>query len=192
MHVVLVDNVDSFAFNLVQALRVLGARVTVVPNTTEAADLASLAPTHLVISPGPGRPAAAGSCIELVQAFADRCPVLGVCLGHQCIASAFGGRIGHAPALLHGKTSPVRHDGSALFAGLPTPFEAGRYHSLVVDDVPRGLSVTAQTDDGIVMGLQHREHPVFGVQFHPESVLTPDGDQLLANFLGLGARREAA
>lgn len=190
MDVLVIDNVDSFTFNLVQALRILGARVEVHRNDaiTPGAVL-QRAPTHIVLSPGPGRPEEAGNSLAILGTMLGRVPILGVCLGHQCIAHALGGRIVRAEALRHGKTSPVLHDASGLFHGLPTPLQAGRYHSLVIDEdtLPACLRVTARTEDGTIMAVQHAEHPVVGVQFHPESVLTPDGDQLIANFLALEA-----
>lgn len=192
--VVLIDNVDSFTYNLVQAFRQLGATVTVLMHDATVDDVLELNPTHVVVSPGPGRPEAAGHSVSIIAAMADHCPVLGVCLGHQCIATAFGARVVHAPQLRHGKTSTVRHDGQGVFAGLPREFSAGRYHSLVVDEatLPESLSVSARTADGVVMALRHRTRPLVGIQFHPESVLTPDGDALLANFLALETRTAEA
>ena len=182
----LVDNYDSFTYNLVQAFRALGAEVLVYRNDEISVDEArSLEPTHVVISPGPGRPDDAGLSLEMIDAFRDRVPVLGVCLGHQCLVQYFGGEIVRAPRLMHGKTSPVTHDGSALFAGMSQPFEAGRYHSLCAEagTLPDELVVTARTDRDEIMAVRHRELPIVGVQFHPESVLTPEGDRLMANFL---------
>ena len=182
----LIDNYDSFTYNLVQAFLVLDAEVLVYRNDAiTVAEAEALDPSRLVISPGPGRPEDAGVSLAMIEAFAGRIPVLGVCLGHQCIVQHYGGRIVSAGELMHGKTSRVRHDDAAIFAGLPNPFEAGRYHSLAAErtDVPDALEVTATTDDGEVMGVRHRELDVEGVQFHPESVLTPDGPRLLANFL---------
>lgn len=182
----LIDNYDSFTYNLVQAFLVLEADVHVYRNDAlGVADAAALDPTHLVISPGPGRPEDAGVSLAMIDAFAGRIPVLGVCLGHQCIVQHFGGRIVSAARLMHGKTSHVTHDGGSLFRGLPDPFEAGRYHSLAAErgDVPDVLDVSARTDDGEIMGVRHKRLDVEGVQFHPESVLTPDGPKLLANFL---------
>ena len=192
MRLLLVDNFDSFVFNLAQAFGALGADLEVVRNDAAVAELVALQPDAVVISPGPGAPAEAGVSIEAIRTFADQVPVLGVCLGHQCIAQAFGGRVERAGVgPVHGKTSRVAHDGRTLFAGLPTPFTATRYHSLAIegDGVPDALEVTARSEDGVVMGVRHRELPVEGVQFHPESVLCPEGDQLLANFLGLVAAR---
>ena len=184
----LIDNYDSFTYNLVQAFLVLGAKVDVFRNDALSVDDAkAMRPTHLVVSPGPGRPDDAGNSLAMIEAFAGSVPVLGVCLGHQCIVQHFGGRIVSAAMLMHGKTSLVEHDGKQLFAGLPNPFEAGRYHSLAADqgEMPDALEVTARTDDGEIMGVRHRKLSVVGVQFHPESVLTPDGPKLLSNFLGM-------
>ena len=184
----LIDNYDSFTYNLVQAFLVLGAEVDVRRNDAIDVDAAlALEPTHLVISPGPGRPDDAGISLAMIEAFAPRVPVLGVCLGHQSIVQHFGGRIVQAGALMHGKTSMVEHDGNALFTDLPNPFEAGRYHSLAAEKsrMPDDLIVTATTTDDEIMGVRHRKLPVFGVQFHPESVLTADGPQLLDNFVQL-------
>ncbi|HEU4619623.1 MAG TPA: aminodeoxychorismate/anthranilate synthase component II [Gammaproteobacteria bacterium] len=182
----LVDNYDSFTYNLVQAFLVLGADVHVHRNDAiTIADARVLEPTHVVISPGPGRPDDAGLSLALIDAFAGRVPILGVCLGHQCIVQHFGGRIVSAERLMHGKTSTVRHDGATLYRSVPNPFEAGRYHSLAADRsaLPRELVVTARTEDGEIMGVRHASLAVEGVQFHPESVLTPDGPKLLENFL---------
>lgn len=184
----LIDNYDSFTYNLVQAFLVLGADVEVYRNDAIGiAEAEALQPTHLVISPGPGRPEDAGSSLGMIAHFAGRIPVLGVCLGHQCIVQHFGGRIVSAATLMHGKTSAVEHDATQLFEGLSNPFEAGRYHSLAADQglIPAELLVTARTDDGEIMGVRHRELAVVGVQFHPESVLTPQGPKLLSNFLKL-------
>jgi anthranilate synthase component 2 len=182
----LIDNYDSFTFNLAQELGELGADVRVVRNDAITVDevLADL-PDGLVISPGPGDPTAAGVSSDLIAALAGARPVLGVCLGHQCLGALYGGEVVRAPELVHGKTSPIHHDGQGVFAGLPQPFVATRYHSLVVDraSVPDVLEVTAWTADGLVMGLRHRTLDVEGVQFHPESILTTDGMDLLANFL---------
>ncbi len=184
-----VDNYDSFTFNLVQYLGELGSDVEVRRNDAVTLDwIADAAPSHIVISPGPCTPNEAGISLALIERFAGEVPILGVCLGHQAIGQAFGARIDHAAAVMHGKTSVVRHDGRGVFAGLPSQFTATRYHSLVVgaDSVPACLEVTAWTDDGgigEIMGLRHREYPVEGVQFHPEAILTEHGKQLLANFL---------
>ena len=180
----MVDNYDSFTYNLVHLLQELGADVVVRHSDEIDADMAEeLAPDRMVISPGPGRPAGAGSSIELIRHLGPTTPILGVCLGHQAIVEAFGGEIGQAQALLHGKASRVRHDGRGVFAGLGDTIEAGRYHSLAASRVPDGLEVSARTEDGEVMAVRHRTYPVDGVQFHPESVLTPKGPRLLENFL---------
>jgi anthranilate synthase/aminodeoxychorismate synthase-like glutamine amidotransferase len=186
----LIDNYDSFTYNLVQAFLVLGADVSVYRNDAlgTAAALA-LAPTHLCISPGPGTPYDAGVSMDMIRAFAGRIPVLGVCLGHQSIVEVFGGKVVRAGRLMHGKTSQVQHDGRTLFAGLPQPCEVGRYHSLIAApaSMPAQLEVSARTAQGEIMGVRHREFLVEGVQFHPESILTPEGPRLLSNFLGLSA-----
>ncbi|HVS86575.1 MAG TPA: aminodeoxychorismate/anthranilate synthase component II [Gaiellaceae bacterium] len=182
--ILLVDNYDSFTWNLAHMFGALGAEVRVLRNDEVDADSAeALAPSHLVVSPGPGRPKDAGASEEIVRRLAPTTPTLGVCLGHQAIVEVFGGEVGYARDLLHGKASPVRHDGRGLFAGLPDPFEAGRYHSLAATRIPDVLEATAHSDDGEVMAVRHRELPVVGVQFHPESVLTPDGPLLARNFL---------
>jgi len=181
-----VDNYDSFTYNLVQELGELGAVVEVARNDAfSIADVAADPPDGVVISPGPGAPKDAGLSNEVVRVLAGRVPILGVCLGHQCIAEVYGGVIVRAPELVHGKTSPITHDGRGVFAGLPQPFPATRYHSLVLDPatVPAELEVTARTPDGLIMGLRHRLLPVEGVQFHPESILTVVGMDLLRNFL---------
>ncbi len=186
--VLLVDNYDSFTYNVVQALRILGAEVIVRTNDGISVETArELHPTHLVISPGPGRPEDAGQSVALISALLDELPILGVCLGHQAIAVALGGEVTRAPELRHGKASPVYHDSRTLYSGLPNPFDAGRYHSLVVTEgeLPDELEVSAFTSQGVVMGIRHRNLPVEGVQFHPESLLTPGGDLLLRNFLDL-------
>jgi anthranilate synthase/aminodeoxychorismate synthase-like glutamine amidotransferase len=186
IRLLLIDNYDSFTYNLVQAFLVLGAEVVVHRN--DALDVAAaeaLAPTHLCISPGPGTPRQAGVSIAMIQAFAGRIPVLGVCLGHQAIAEAFGGQVVRAQRLMHGKTSPIEHDGRGVFAGIVTPCEVGRYHSLIAapGSLPPELTVTARTAEGEIMGLRHTTQNVEGVQFHPESVLTPQGPAMMANFL---------
>ena len=182
--ILLIDNYDSFTYNLAHLFGALGAEVTVLRNDEIDADGAErLAPSHLVVSPGPGRPAAAGATPEIVARLARTTPTLGVCLGHQAIVEAFGGEVGYARELVHGKASPVRHDGTGLFTGLPEPFDAGRYHSLAATRVPEMLEPIACAEDGEVMAVRHRELPVAGVQFHPESVLTPDGPALARNFL---------
>jgi anthranilate synthase component II len=182
--ILLVDNYDSFTYNLAHLFGALGAEVRVLRNDELDADEAErLAPSHLVISPGPGRPAAAGATPAIVARLTATTPTLGVCLGHQAIVEVFGGEVGYARELVHGKASPVRHDGTGLFAGLPQPFDAGRYHSLAATRLPDVLVPTAFAEDGEVMAVRHRELPVAGVQFHPESVLTPDGPALARNFL---------
>jgi anthranilate synthase/aminodeoxychorismate synthase-like glutamine amidotransferase len=186
----LIDNYDSFTYNLVQAFLVLGADVRVARNDeiTVAAALA-LDLTHLCISPGPGTPRDAGVSMDMIRAFTGRLPILGVCLGHQSIVEVFGGEVVRAPRLMHGKTSQVNHDGHGLFAGLPRPCEVGRYHSLIAkpETVPPELEVCAATAEGEIMAVRHRRFVIEGVQFHPESVLTPQGPQLLGNFLRLTA-----
>ena len=182
----LIDNYDSFTYNLVQAFMVLGAEVLVHRNDQISVDEArALAPTHLCISPGPGTPQDAGISMQMIAAFAGHVPVLGVCLGHQSLVEVFGGKVVRAARLMHGKTSRVHHDGSGVLAGLPEPFEAGRYHSLIAQpqSLPDVLEVSARTDEGEIMAVRHRSLAVEGVQFHPESVLTPQGPLLMANFL---------
>jgi len=191
----LIDNYDSFTYNLVQAFLVLGAEVSVYRNDalTPAAALA-LAPTHLCISPGPGTPYDAGVSMDMIRAFAGRIPVLGVCLGHQSIVEVFGGKVVRAGRLMHGKTSLVHHDGATLFAGLPEPCEVGRYHSLIAapETLPAVLAVSARTAEDEIMGVRHRTLAVEGVQFHPESILTPEGPKLLGNFLEVTAGTRSA
>lgn len=190
VRMLLIDNYDSFTYNLVQAFAALGADVIVHRNDAISVDDAkAIEPTHLVISPGPGRPEDAGVSLEMIGAFADRVPVLGVCLGHQCLVHHFGGDIVRADRLMHGKTSMAKHDGKTLFEGLSQPFEVGRYHSLCAehDSLPEELELTAETDRGEIMGVRHRSLPLEGVQFHPESVLTPEGDRLMANFMRLSS-----
>jgi anthranilate synthase component II len=187
----MIDNYDSFTYNLVHLFEELGAEVIVRRNDAISADEAeALAPDRLVISPGPGRPADAGVSVELIRRLGPATPTLGVCLGHQAIVEAFGGEVGQARALLHGKASRVRHDGRGVFSGLATEIEAGRYHSLAAVRVPDDLELTATTEDGEVMGVRHRVYPVEGVQFHPESVLTPDGPAMARNFLSAGQEGE--
>ena len=184
----LIDNYDSFTFNLYQYLAELGAQVEVYRNDQlSVEDALAMGPERIVVSPGPCSPDEAGISVDLIRAAAGRVPLLGVCLGHQSLAQAFGGRIVRAPRLMHGKTSEIHHDGRGLFAGLPQPFTATRYHSLIVarESVPDCLEVSAWTEDGLVMGLRHREHTLEGVQFHPESILTTVGRDLLRNFLRL-------
>lgn len=193
--ILLVDNYDSFVFNLARFLEELGERVEVARNDAIEPDaVAARGPTHVVISPGPCTPAEAGVSVPLIRALGDRLPILGVCLGHQCLAEAYGGRVVRAARPMHGRLSAVRHEGTGLFSGLPTPLTVTRYHSLVVDPraVGDGLRPTARTDDGEIMALAHVSHPVWGVQFHPEALLSEGGHRLLANFLGLGRGEEAA
>jgi anthranilate synthase/aminodeoxychorismate synthase-like glutamine amidotransferase len=186
----LIDNYDSFTYNLVQAFLVLGAEVLVYRNDAISVEQArALTPTHLCISPGPGTPYDAGISMDMIRAFAGQVPVLGVCLGHQSIVEVFGGKVVRAGRLMHGKTSLVDHDGLGLFADLPQPCEVGRYHSLIAapETLPPELTVSARTPQGEIMGVRHRQLPVEGVQFHPESILTPQGPRLLGNFLAAGA-----
>ena len=186
-----IDNYDSFTYNLVQYLGELRQEVRVVRNDEiGAADVAGLAPSHIVISPGPCTPNEAGISLDVIKAYAGKIPILGVCLGHQSIGQAFGGKIVRAARVMHGKTSMIHHDGKGVFAGLPNPFEATRYHSLLIEraSVPDALEVTAKTDEGEIMAVRHRTLPVEGVQFHPESFLTTAGKDLLANFIAKGGR----
>ena len=187
MRVLLLDNYDSFTYNLAQYLGELGHAPTVRRNDEiSLAEVETLAPERIVLSPGPGRPEDAGITVEVIRRLGARIPVFGVCLGHQAIGYAFGGDVGRAPTLMHGKVSTIQHDGRGIFAGVTQPFVAGRYHSLVVNEpTPASLEVSARTDEGVIMGLRHREWPVHGVQFHPESVLTGEGKKILRNFLEL-------
>jgi anthranilate synthase/aminodeoxychorismate synthase-like glutamine amidotransferase len=193
---VVIDNYDSFTYNLVQYLGELGAELAVYRNDAITTDeVERLAPAGIVVSPGPGAPRDAGVSVPVLRRFAGRIPILGVCLGHQAIGEVFGGVVERAPEPVHGKTAFIHHDGRGVFAGLPTPFEATRYHSLVVRraGLPACLEIAAESDDGLIMGLRHRELPVEGVQFHPESILTVSGKALLANFLArLGPDQAAA
>jgi para-aminobenzoate synthetase component 2 len=184
--ILLIDNYDSFTYNLVQAFLVLGAEVQVDRNDLISVEDAVLqGHTHLVISPGPGTPRDAGVSMRMIEAFAGRIPIFGVCLGHQSLVEVFGGRVVRAARLMHGKVSPVAHDGKGLFTGMPQDFQAGRYHSLIAEasSIPSVLEVTARTAEGEIMGVRHRSLPIEGVQFHPESVLTPEGPILMGNFL---------
>jgi para-aminobenzoate synthetase component 2 len=184
-----IDNYDSFTYNLVQYLGELGEQIEVRRNDEVTVDEieSKLKPARILISPGPGTPTDAGVSMKVIESFAGRIPLLGVCLGHQSIGQVFGGRVVRAPQLCHGKSSPVQHDGKTIFAGLDQSFSAGRYHSLIVEEesLPACLEVSARTSDGIIMGLRHRELKVEGVQFHPESIMTSEGKKLLANFLTL-------
>ena len=186
VRMLLIDNYDSFTYNLVQAFAAQGADVMVYRNDAITVEEAlALEPTHLVISPGPGRPEDAGVSLDMIAAFADKIPVLGVCLGHQSLVHHFGGSIVRADRLMHGKTSMAKHDGKTIFDGLSQPFEVGRYHSLCAEheSLPDELELTAETERGEIMGVRHKSLPLEGVQFHPESVLTPEGDRLMANFM---------
>ena len=186
--ILVIDNYDSFTYNLVQYLGELGAELVVFRNDTITVDqMQKHQPERILISPGPGVPRDAGVTIDAIRAFAGKIPILGVCLGNQAIGEAFGGRVVRAPYLMHGKTSEICHDSSTIFKGLPYRFKATRYHSLIVekDDLPDSLEVSATTPDGLIMGLRHRQFPVEGVQFHPESVMTEHGKKLLQNFLKL-------
>jgi anthranilate synthase/aminodeoxychorismate synthase-like glutamine amidotransferase len=183
-----IDNYDSFTYNLVQYFGELGADPQVKRNDAiTPEEVEKLKPKRIVISPGPGRPEDAGISMELIRRLGSRVPLLGVCLGHQCIGEVYGGKVVRAGRLMHGKTSPIQHDGKGVFAKLPNPFEATRYHSLIVEkeSVPSCLEVSAETAEGEIMGLRHKEYPVHGVQFHPESILSKEGKDLLANFLSL-------
>ena len=187
--ILLLDNYDSFTYNLYQYLCELGAEVEVVRNDqTTLKDVEMLAPEKIVISPGPCTPKEAGISNDVVRHFESSVPILGVCLGHQCIGYSYGGTVGRAGEIMHGKTSPIHHDGEGLFQGLPNPFDAIRYHSLAIyrEDLPDTLEVTAWTDNGLIMGVRHKEYSVEGVQFHPESILTVVGKDILRNFLNMG------
>ena len=185
----LIDNYDSFTYNLYQYLAELGVSdIEVVRNDQATVDeLEAMNPERIVVSPGPSRPENAGVSVEAIKRFAGVVPILGVCLGHQCLADAFGGKVVHAGEIMHGKTSQINHDGKGVFAGVPDPFEAVRYHSLAIepDSVPEELEVTARTDNGIIMGVRHRKYAIEGMQFHPESIVTAAGKQLLQNFLDM-------
>jgi para-aminobenzoate synthetase component 2 len=182
--IIVIDNYDSFTYNLVQYLGEMGEELRVFRNNrVTLPEIEALQPTHIVISPGPGVPSEAGISEKTIEYFHKTIPILGVCLGHQGIGEVFGGKIVRAPSLMHGKTSPIIHDGKTIFNGVPQRFPATRYHSLIVTDIPPCLEVSAETNDKIVMGLRHREYPVEGIQFHPESILTVVGKQLLTNFL---------
>jgi anthranilate synthase/aminodeoxychorismate synthase-like glutamine amidotransferase len=195
MRLLLIDNYDSFVYNLAQAFGTLGADPLVIRSDARIEDLDALKPDAVVISPGPGTPADAGVSVDAIGWFGTRVPVLGVCLGHQCIGVAYGGRVERAPVgPVHGKPSAITHEGAGVFAGLPSPFSATRYHSLAIaeDAWPADLEVTARSEDGIVMGVRHKELPVEGVQFHPESILTAQGPLLLENFLTRAAVQQRA
>ena len=184
--ILMIDNFDSFTYNLVQGFRTHGAEVIVFRNNAISIEQAqALGPTHLVISPGPGRPKDAGVSMSLIQEFASKIPILGVCLGHQCIVEAFGGKIVYAQQLMHGKTSIIQHDQTTIFTNLDNPMVAGRYHSLAADitRLPKNLDISASTEDNEIMAVRHKTYPIEGVQFHPESILTPLGEKLMHNFL---------
>lgn len=191
--ILVIDNYDSFTFNLVQYLGELGAEMQVFRNDEVDLDLRKSKPAGIVLSPGPGRPEHAGICVSLIRELAPSTPILGVCLGHQAIGYAFGGDIVAAPKLMHGKTSMIHHNQTELFSGVVNPFEATRYHSLIVqrDTLPRDLLVTAETEDGVIMAMQHQSYPLYGVQFHPESILTRGGKKILSNFLNVCNDQEA-
>ncbi len=191
--ILVVDNYDSFTYNLVQALGELGAELQVYRNDEIDVDsVRGKAPTGIVMSPGPGRPEDAGACCKIVEGMGPEVPILGVCLGHQAVAATFGGVVARAPEIVHGKTAKVEHCAEGLFEGLPQQFEAARYHSLIVErnSLPESLEVTAATADGLIMGVRHREWALHGVQFHPESIATPDGPTILENFLSMCAELE--
>ncbi len=184
--IVMIDNYDSFTYNLVQYLQMMGTEVKVVRNdAVSLADIGSMQPRGIVVSPGPGRPDAAGISLPLVRSFSGKLPILGVCLGHQTIGAAFGGEIIHAKQLMHGKVSMINADGKTIYKGIRSPFQAMRYHSLAIArrDLPECLEVTAEAEDGEIMGIRHKEHPSEGIQFHPESIMTPVGKRILRNFL---------
>lgn len=188
--ILLIDNYDSFTYNLSQAFEELGAAVTVIRNdAADAEKLMDLNPSHLVISPGPGTPMESGISMEAIRVFAGKVPILGVCLGHQAIGQCFGARLRRAPRPMHGKLSSIRHDNGTIYQGLENPFTAMRYHSLILDGLPRDLEVSARSEDGLVMGIRHRRLPLEGVQFHPESILTELGNDLLENFLSLEVKK---
>ena len=186
--ILVIDNYDSFTFNLVQLVGKLANDVLVKRNDEFPVEaIAELKPTGILISPGPGRPEDAGVTVDVIRRWGPKIPILGVCLGHQAIGLAFGGQIVHAPSLMHGRTSMIQHNGTSLFANVPNPFVATRYHSLVVspEHFPSDLEITAQTEDGVIMGVRHRHHPIEGVQFHPESILTKEGEQIIRNWMKL-------
>jgi anthranilate synthase/aminodeoxychorismate synthase-like glutamine amidotransferase len=185
--IVMIDNYDSFTYNLVQYLGEMGAEMQIYRNDAlSVEELAALQPSHIVISPGPGDPSEAGISNDVIRQLGPHIPILGVCLGQQCIGGVFGGQVVRAPRLMHGKVSPIYHDGDGLFAGIASPFEATRYHSLIVSSpLPDELQTTAYTQEGELMGLRHKRYPIYGVQFHPESILTAPGKQILRNFLAV-------
>ena len=184
--ILVIDNYDSFTYNLVQVVGKRTKDIRVIRNMDMSVDeIASLVPRGIILSPGPGRPEHAGVTIDVIQCLGPRIPMLGVCLGHQAIGHTFGARVTHAPSLMHGRTSSLMHNGKTIFRSLPNPLTVGRYHSLVIapDQLPEGLKVSAATEDGIIMGITHRQYPIEGIQFHPESILTPDGETIINNWL---------
>ena len=184
--ILVIDNYDSFTYNLVQVVGKRTKNIRVIRNMDMSVDeIASLVPRGILISPGPGRPEHAGVTVDVIRCLGPRIPMLGVCLGHQAIGHTFGARVSHAPSLMHGRTSTLMHNGKTIFRSLPNPLTVGRYHSLVVapDKLPDGLKVSAATDDGIIMGITHQQYPIEGIQFHPESILTPDGETIINNWL---------
>lgn len=187
MRVLLIDNFDSFVYNLYQYVGELGAEIIVRRNKITVAEVKKFKPEKIIISPGPGTPEEAGSCIKIIREFAGEVPILGVCLGHQAIGVAFGGIVARAGTLMHGKTSTITHDGKSIYAGVKNPFIAARYHSLAIqkEKFPKALEITATSEDGIIMGVRHKEHIIEGVQFHPESILTNEGKKIIKNFLEL-------
>ena len=189
INVLVIDNIDSFVYNLVQYLGELGQSIRVELNTVTIEQIKAINPKRIVLSPGPGRPENAGNCIAIIKEFASKIPILGVCLGHQCIGQAFGANIGYSQEMFHGKVSKITHDGKSIFEGLSNPFQATRYHSLVVDrnSISKDLEITASCENGSqeVMGIRHKSYPIEGVQFHPESILTLEGKKLLSNFIKL-------
>jgi anthranilate synthase/aminodeoxychorismate synthase-like glutamine amidotransferase len=190
--ILMIDNYDSFTFNLVQYLGEMGVEIKVFRNDQiTISEIAELNPSHIVISPGPCTPNEAGISMDVIQEFAGKIPILGVCLGHQSIGQVFGGKVIRAPQLMHGKTSPIKHDGKTIFQGIDAPFTATRYHSLIVEreSLPDCLEISAETDSGEIMGLRHKEYRVEGVQFHPESILTPNGDIMMQNFLEINSEQ---
>lgn len=192
MKILFINNRDSFVWNLVDYVSMFEPDTVVVPNTISIEEVKAINPDAIVVSPGPGNPQNPhdiGTCLDIIREFGDHIPILGVCLGHQAINTAFGGTITHAKSgPVHGKTSDITHDNSSLFDGIPNPFTGGRYHSLATEKLSSDLEVTAKTDDGIIMGVKHREYPIYGVQFHPESVLTPDGLKFIGNFLKIAGK----
>jgi anthranilate synthase/aminodeoxychorismate synthase-like glutamine amidotransferase len=185
MKVLIIDNIDSFVYNLYQYVGELGADPIVVPNTVTTEEIEQIGPDRIILSPGPGKPEDAGCCVDVIRSLGRRIPTMGVCLGHQAIGIAFGGLVSRAPAALHGKTSRIEHDGKGIYAGIARPFVATRYHSLAIrqEPFPDCLEVTARSEDGEIMGVRHRDYPIEGVQFHPESILTEDGKAIMRNFL---------